>query len=310
MPGKLWNDGSDEWEKYVIQLLKLHYTPTEFVEIPDKDRGDCGLEGFSRNGHAYQCYAAEEPLDTEGLLKKQKAKITTDLKKLTTNKTNIAAMLGPVLLSRWILVVPRWESRFLIEHAEKKAAEVRAAGLGFISSDFAVHISTEEDFKVESRLLVENGLQIVRITAPRASESHIAAWTQENSGNNQLVQNLERKLRVLQRSSNDFETLKNEMIKHYLDGQNILQGLSNQFPEMHVRCITEKGDHERFLSITTRLKLGDPGYTITSQMEKFQTKLQKALPGVSDANVEQLAWEAVADWLLRCPLEILSSQQI
>lgn len=309
MAGNVWNDGSDEWQKYVVQLLKLHYRPTEFVEVPDKDRGDCGIEGFSRNGHAYQCYAAEEPLDTDGLLKKQKAKITRDVKKLSLNKTHIAAMLGQVVLCRWVLVVPRWESRLLLEHAEKKAAEVRAAGLAFISPDFAVHISTADDFEVEAQLLVNHGLRIVRINTPTASQVHIADWTQKNAQNN-LVQNLERKLKVLQLSANYHDELKQEMIRHYLDGQNVLQSLSNEYPEMNVRARREKSDHEQFLATLTRLGSSSPSHTITSQMEAFRAKMQESLPGISEFNINQLAWEAVADWLLRCPLEIINGNRV
>ena len=59
----IW-DG-EEWEQRVQLYLKRRYGPGEYVHLPAKHLGDFGIEGFSRDGLAYQCYAAQEPLSTK-----------------------------------------------------------------------------------------------------------------------------------------------------------------------------------------------------------------------------------------------------
>jgi hypothetical protein len=81
------HDGN-AWQKYVDALLNIHYSRKGGVyqRIPAKGQGDAGIEGFSNCGHAYQSYSDEGTVSHKDRTKKQKIKITTDLKKLETNK--------------------------------------------------------------------------------------------------------------------------------------------------------------------------------------------------------------------------------
>src|SRR5580698_3196602 len=76
---KTWS--GDEWQEHIVMLLKRHYAPGQFQEIPDKHRGDAGLEGFTNDGCAYQCYSPEEPLEIAGRLDAHKRKIYRDIQK-------------------------------------------------------------------------------------------------------------------------------------------------------------------------------------------------------------------------------------
>lgn len=75
-------------------LLKRHYAPGQFQQIPAKDRGDAGLEGFTNDGCAYQCYAPEEPLTLAQRTEKHKKKIYRDIKKFRENCTLLRGLLG------------------------------------------------------------------------------------------------------------------------------------------------------------------------------------------------------------------------
>ena len=44
-PIRFWS--GDEWQRYILQLLKRHYQLGEFQEIPDRHLGDCGLARIS-----------------------------------------------------------------------------------------------------------------------------------------------------------------------------------------------------------------------------------------------------------------------
>lgn len=67
----------EEWQDWANKLLTCHYGPTEYQRVPDNDRGDAGIEGFTlSNGHAYQAYGCEEPLSTSERHAKQRDKMT------------------------------------------------------------------------------------------------------------------------------------------------------------------------------------------------------------------------------------------
>src|SRR5262245_61614001 len=109
MPGERWNSNSEEWQQLIVSLLRLRYALGDFVEVPDTVRGDCGIEGFSRDGNAFQCYAPEgEPLSAAELTAKQKRKIRTDLEKLRLNASRLEGLVGLTIFHRWVLLVPRW----------------------------------------------------------------------------------------------------------------------------------------------------------------------------------------------------------
>ncbi len=113
-------DGNS-WQKYVDSLLNIHYSLLGGVYqcVPAKGGGDAGLEGFSNSGHGYQCYSDEGTLTHKDRTKKQKDKITRDLKKLQTNKKFWQDTLQGVKLCRWSLIVPSLDDKDVITHAQE-----------------------------------------------------------------------------------------------------------------------------------------------------------------------------------------------
>lgn len=53
------------------------------------------------------------------LYKKQRGKITTDIKKFIDNRNDLINILGDSKIKSWVLVVPRHESALLLKHANK-----------------------------------------------------------------------------------------------------------------------------------------------------------------------------------------------
>jgi len=64
-----------------LRLLKRHHGHTNYQEVPAKHGGDLGLEGFSTNGCAYQCYAAQGYRDTNSLYEAQRDKMGSTRKR-------------------------------------------------------------------------------------------------------------------------------------------------------------------------------------------------------------------------------------
>ena len=117
----------NDWELHVYGLLQDRHGPLNIHKVPARHRGDHGLDYYSLEDHvSYQCYAVQEPCAVADRADKQKAKITTDLKKFCTNKTELSKLFGPVQMSRWVLVVPVHDSSQLNAHATAKTAIVAA----------------------------------------------------------------------------------------------------------------------------------------------------------------------------------------
>jgi hypothetical protein len=199
MPGQIWSQTSEEWQELIAKLLLLKFGIGNFVEIPDTVQGDCGLEGFTRCGKAFQCYAAEEPLETAELTRKQKAKISADVAKLIKNQQAIAGLLGPTVIELWILVVPRWEDKSVLAFAESKIAELRAANIPFVSTKIVPSICTGEDFAIQRQQLILAGRESLRIDAGFVAPAAVDDWV---TGNDQLVAQLYRKVLAIRPETN------------------------------------------------------------------------------------------------------------
>jgi hypothetical protein len=307
MPGQAWTKSSDEWQELIVRLVALRFGIGGFVEVPDTVNGDCGLEGFTRCGKAFQCYAAEEPLTTPELTKKQKAKISADIPKLNTYKVTLAAILGPTVLDRWVFVVPRWEDKAVLAHAEAKLAELRALQLSFISPSIVPVICTIEDFAVERQQLIQAGQDSLRIDARLVGDSDVTDWV---GANDSLVNQLYRKvLKIRHGDAATSRRLRDQLIRHYLEGQNALAKLRTDFPEIYETVDRIKKDKEHFLATESLTTSALPPEHLRETLESLEAEIDAKLQGLDRFTVKQLVQEAIADWLLRCPLDFPNSTQ-
>ncbi len=264
--------------------------------VPDRHTGDFGIEGFSRDGCAYQCYAAREPLDTQALYEKQRDKMSADIRKFCNNQPDLQALFGPTVISRWIFVVPRHDSAKLTQHAETKAAEVRVKGLPYVAQDFAINVITDEYFLLERSQLLAEGLRQIQVPIDQMPEADVHGWADDNDT---LVQTLDGKLEPLRRTPEEKTKLRDRFLKHFLDGQNVLQRLKDQYPMLYEVAVKTKESRAEFLrtaSLTQNL-------SISGVLQTYTEEVFVAVKGVDRTTAELLAHGAVAEWLLLCPLQ-------
>lgn len=309
MNDSIVNWDGDDWEKYVRILLRVKHG-VDFVEVPSKDQGDLGIEGFSRTGHAYQCYAAEEPLDTKSLFEKQRDKMTTDLAKLISNQADLVKLLGTTKLEHWCLVVPRHESKRLIQHATQKADEIRKAVLPFISPNFQVDVLTEDSFPLEKAVVAKNGLAQIHLVAPKIASEIVDEWVSDDD-NNELLQNIDRKIESLKPTGSKADKLKlrGQIVLHYLRGRNTKERLRTDYPELWEIADRSKTERETFLETECGIPTGAPPDTFAKHLDRFREDVKRRLTALDEHSVELLVWEAVSDWLLRCPLDFPATTQ-
>jgi hypothetical protein len=298
-PIKFW-DGN-EWQQHVTRLLKKRYCePGAYQEMPSRDKGDLGLEGFSRDGVCYQCCASEEPLTLDKLYEKLRDKITSDIKKFVGNQKRLAGVFGPLKIKRWLLVVPRFQSTRLLEHAETKAGEVRERHLPYVADDFAVGVITDGEFETELHLLSAVGIyqHDIIVDEPAVAEVEGFAVTHSSLLNNVLTK--AEKLPKLH-SLKERTQFADHMVGHYLRGKSALDALRARDPEQFERFLRCKKTKERTLVVESMVQVGD-AKTLASTFATFKNELQ-AQVSVSPNTADLLGWESVADWLLRCPLD-------
>jgi hypothetical protein len=290
----------DDWQQHINSLLGLRFTPGTYQPIPDRAGGDYGLEGFSSDGIAFQCYAAEEPLSVEALTDKQRDKITRDIKKLCDNHNRLAGILGQVRLHTWVLMVPRYDSKQILVHAEKKAEEVRAKRLPIVTDNFRVAVQDDAMFGAQKAALMNGALSKLALAVPQAPLSQVGIWTAANTS---LVQTLDQKLQKLNKPPEKLALLKAQMVKHFLEGQNAMQYLHANYPLVEENVLQCKDAKERGLVTESLVSSALPEQRLKETLEDYRTRLATEIAGVTKTTADILAHEAAADWLLRCPLD-------
>jgi hypothetical protein len=190
----------EEWEKYIQLLLKRHYGPGNYQEVPAKHVGDFGIEGYSTNGCVYQCYATQEPCTTKLRYESQRDKITTDIGKFISNKSNLIQLFGCTSINRWILVVPVSKSALLMQHASTKTEEVLQKQLPYVADDFKIIIITDDYFAKEINELTNVGVVKIDFQNLETTEESIKEWL---NNNDRLTKNLHMKVQKIPKLSCD-----------------------------------------------------------------------------------------------------------
>lgn len=292
----------NEWQEWADQLLGRRYGPAQYQKVPSRDRGDAGIEGFAVCGHAYQCYGCEEPLGTEQRFEKQRDKMTTDIGKFIRNREKLARLFGTLKISRWCLFVPRFDGQRIVAHAAIKTNEVLNAGLPYVAEGFRVMVNDETEFSVERSVLWEQRPRALEIEIEHAEPAEVENWS---STNDRLVQVMDDKVSRLPTIASLDRAIefRDEFVKLYLDGQNALQALREYQPIIYEKVVGLKTQKERSLRMASLLAAGPPQSLINNTIAAMVKALSEGEFNLSPSLAETLAYEAVADWLLRCPLD-------
>jgi len=292
----------EQWQEWATQLLCTHYRPTEFVKIADNQRGDAGIEGYSRCGHAYQCYGCEEPISTDARYEKQRDKLTKDIGKFIDNKDKLIPLLGTVEVVRWVLFVPYCDSKDIVSHANRKCDEVVKAALPYVGQDFQIHVCDEGHFATERDLLLRTRDDALTISSSGATTEAIKDWTVAEA-NTQWVQNLNGKLLRLNtlKTTEHRDEFGRQILQWYLEGQEILTKLRS-YPQIYERVVSVKAHHADGLVVSRLTHEGSNAELLKHTMEHLVKEFQAGVCSVSGQFAESLMREAVSDWLLRCPL--------
>ncbi|TDR39634.1 hypothetical protein DFR29_11522 [Tahibacter aquaticus] len=301
MPETLESWDPNDWEEHVYSLLSDRHGALNVSPVPARDKGDWGIDYYSLSDKAvYQCYAVQEPCMVSDRASKQVSKITGDLGKFCHKKTELAKLFGSVQINRWALVVPLHDSASVNTHLTKKTADVLAAKLPYVASDFQALIQCPKSFASSSVRALELRRLSNLIIAQDATQLERTTWAENASP---LVEDLRKKLakRIQSSSSPDQDT--DKAIGWFLNGQNLLQILRSRAPSIHDRVLSAISRRLDLLELAGPSSSGSAETALRTEFEGLKAELKREAPHLSDANVHTIAMGALAEWLMRCPLD-------
>jgi len=248
---------------------------------------------------AYQCYAVEEPIDIATRSDRQKTKITTDLRKLVKNQDEIKKLFNGISVRRWILLAPLHDSKDVNMHCSKKTGDMRLSGCPALDASFEVGIHDQAHFPSTSIAAGLSNIARVRLSIPMPSEDELTSW---RAGSSQLLANATHKLS--KRASGDkLEEVVADATKSFLQGSALLDALRNGSPDLHDKIVAAISSRARRLGFVGP-QVGVPaGVVLNNELDGMVDALREVAPTLSTENAEQIAYGAISEWIMRCPLD-------
>jgi hypothetical protein len=289
-------DGS-EWQSYAHMLAQVRHGAANVQQVPDKVRGDYGIEFFSTDGCLYQCYAPEEVSDTAKAASAMKAKAQRDLLKLEKNKDGIAALLQSIKARRWILLCPFLDNKEVVTYVRTLGEALKARGLSFITQDFEALVHSQDDFIGESETLR------LRSLGPSIRIDPLTDGAVETASQGELGTRLLDKLTRAFPGESAEKRQKRAMsyIKSLLIRDNTLEALRQDHPvlwERSVKCL--ESEEQRLSALGGD---GRPAAQLRESMNRIEDSLKQDLRDLPLATITAMSTGTVSDWLVRCPLD-------
>jgi len=261
--------------------------------------GDYGIEGYSRDGVAYQCYADQDSANRRDRTDKQKAKLRRDVRKLRDNAHQIETVLGGVVLHAYVLMVPDYHAAELVAYANERAEDARSWGLPFIADDFTILIKTPSDYPAAYAAAMRDGEAEANIAEPRVPLERIRDFPEEEPA---LVTVLDEKLEVLRALTGaDVAPLRQKFIQWYLAREEILTQIRGEWPHLWDAVEQARRLREDRLEIESQLATESADRRLTTLLADFENQLAE-IGGIRPSDAQRLAYGQSADWLMRCPL--------
>jgi len=292
------------WEEFCQICFKRKYEEEGYQEMPAW-QGDLGIEGFTRSGILFQCYCPDEEYSPDDLYVKQRDKITTDLKKLDSNETELKTYLKTIKVKQWIFVTPGYKKKDIVRHCQEKAEEYRKLKLSILADNFDVLIYDIDFFANEIHLVLDYRKQKIEINPlTQKSETEIADWkTKEISlVDNAIRKHGQRLTTSVSNRENKINTLTQHSIEHFLNGNIALKIMQEKFPKDFEKFIRVVSLFEKKVTDICITNTGDNNLLYKQIEDGLRNKLKEAFGYIDETTIDRLTEQVLADWILRCPI--------
>jgi len=293
-------DPGDAFEDVFWSLLRRHYPPEQLVRLPAEMGGDYGIEGFSTDGIAYQCYADRDSVTLRNRTDKQKQKLNTDTLKLQKNAAKLIDALGGVVLHYYFLCVPQMHAAELVAFANARAEHVRKYRLSFIADDFAIRIKVPDDYPAELEAVMQTGAAKATVPTPAIRAEHLALFTAEKP---ELVEVMDGKLSVLAARSPgvDVTLLRDIFIRDFLAKEQVMEALK-QWPETWERIEARRALRQGALELESELSPDNPNVRVLALIDDYRRDLIGNVLAIREEDARRIATGQTGEWIMLCPL--------
>jgi hypothetical protein len=293
----------DRWESLIQSVFKNKYdTYQDMVASP----GDLGIEGFVLNeGIMIQCYCPDETYSAGILHDKQRDKITTDIKKLTKNKIEIAKHVGDCKISQWLFITPRIGKHDIHAHARKKEKEVKAEKLEFIADDFQILVKDIGHYINDIRQQQIVGGKQLTFSSASGEVITEPEFTTEYDDNIRDKNKIRSVINDVYKPKN--HTRLNELTKKlYLDGYEILRRIFNESPELYERIAKLVNNFENDVEVDSMTWEDSPQKLVASVEGRLIDRFIKDsyISLIEHEDLVSITKHMVAKWIAECPMRI------
>lgn len=294
--------GSD-WEDYCGNLLRHRYPPVDVQAVPSLDRGDLGIDYWIRGGgDIYQCYGPENAHNVSERLRLQKTKLHKEVKKMINNADRIAKMIAPANCKRYVFLIPRYDSKELLEYASKKTEELRSSDLPFCTNDFEISVQSLKDFSAERILLRQFNIPSPRFGQVETEEEKIYDWLTDNG---EMAKTIREKIEVIlgSKTPEEIDRMVNQTAVNYLEGENAMNTLRAGFPDLYERLRSIITARRRRLLVLGGQPASVPMDTIKEELDSLTETLESKEVGFNKSDAMVVSTGTIAMWLADCTLD-------
>lgn len=295
---QVWNP--DEWESFALFLLQSWHGTLKVQKIPAVHQGDFGIDYYcTEQAVAYQCYAAREPIDIATRANRQMDKITRDLGKMVSNGADISTLFLGKPLKHWVLLAPLHDSKDVNIHCANKTVEIRGKNLAHIEANFEVSIHDLKSFSGDTVAAGMAALETVVLSVPELTSDEMSQW---EAGSPDLIANATHKL-IKRAGTSGVRRAVAAAVKSFMQGNAILDALRLGSPDLHEKVMAAVSSRAQRLDFAGPQGGPAPGAILNTEIESLIKAIKVEAPNLSHANCEEIAFGAVSDWVLRCPLD-------
>jgi hypothetical protein len=307
------HDG-DSWERLCQVCLKSKYNGN-YIEVPASP-GDYGLDGFTLQGDAYQCYCPERECSDDDLYNSQRDKVTRDIQKLNKYKNELTQLLNGVKLKRWYLLTPKVRTNDIIFHCNSKVAEVKSWNLPFIDTDFNI-VALNYEYLANEIPIAYSILDYtkqpgelskrIELNGVNISSEEIAKY-KSDLNNTEQTQNAFRK-HLARYPKNDGKDYSDRVlgqvdrtVSNLLVGDSILKEWETLFQDQLDKFLKVIDTIENNVEDLCSIPTDNPAERLKAIETLVKSTIDKEFASLSEVTRMKLSSRVISDWILRCPL--------
>lgn len=302
---------SKYWEELCVQAYTIKYSEFHFIEIPARNQGDAGIEGFTKigTGIAIQCYYPESDFTFQELYTHQVNKISKDIKRLLDedNANKNLKRMGICPIKEWHFLVPEYSNKDLIKHAERKAKEVREKIKGnrelydYLDENFTILLCTEKHIAsyLTDIILTENAA--ISLDIILVDEDSID-WESTNS---EIKNNVRRKVSKLTDDERHKELMTDMFMKGYVSGVSELLKINEYSTKIYSKIVNLIDEYTKKIQLESLMNSSGtvPSDKYRELSADFLKRIDEELHFLNSTSRSRLSRQVMAKWLGDCPLD-------